>query len=333
MDLSTTYLGLRLPHPLMSGASPLADDLDTVRRLEDAGAAAIVMDSLFEEEVLNEQFREVQDVEAPEHTFPEALSYHPHRDEYWAIGPDYYPERVRKIKEAVSIPVIASLNGISTRAWVEYSAKCQQAGADALELNAYFLTTDSEVSGEEVENRIVEVVRTVRAAVTIPFAVKLSPFFSSIPHLVKRLGQAGADGVVLFNQFYQPDIDIDRLEVVSRLRLSEPSELLLRLRWLAILSGRVGVSLAVTGGVHSTADVVKAVMAGAHGVQMVSALLRHGPQHLNKLRQDLTSWMVEHEYQSMGQMRGSMSLLKCPDPAAFERTDYVRILKGGAKYV
>jgi dihydroorotate dehydrogenase (fumarate) len=333
MDLSTTYMGLKLPHPLMPGASPLVDDLDKVKRLEDAGAAAIVMDSLFEEEVLNEQFREVQDVEAPEETFPEALTYHPHRDEYWAIGPDYYPERVRRIKEAVSIPVIASLNGISTGAWAEYGAKCQQAGADGLELNAYFLTTDPDASGVEMENRVVEVVRTVRATVRIPIAVKLSPFFSSIPHLVKRLEQVGADGVVLFNRFYQPDIDIDQLELVSRLRLSDSSELLMRLRWLAILSGRVGVSLAVTGGVHTTVDVVKAIMAGAHAVQMVSALLKNGPQYLSQLRQELASWMDEREYESMDQMRGSMSLLKCPDPATLERANYLRILQGGTKHI
>ncbi len=333
MDLSTTYLGLTLPHPFMPGASPLADDLDTVRRLEDAGAAAIILHSLFEEQILSEHFREVQDVEAPEETFPEALTYHPHRDEYVATGSDKYLERVRKIKETVSVPVLASLNGISTSAWIEYATKCEQAGADALELNVYFLATDPEESGEAVEKRVVEVVQAVRGAVRIPIAVKLSPFFSSLPHLAKRLEAVEANGMVLFNRFYQPDINVENLEVVPKLRLSNSSELLLRLHWLAILSGRVGLSLGATGGVHTALDAVKVVMAGAHGVQMVSALLKNGPEHLRRVRNEMTSWMEQHEYESVDQMRGSMSLLKSPDPAAFERVNYVRILQGGTKYV
>jgi dihydroorotate dehydrogenase (fumarate) len=333
MDLSTTYLGLTLPHPLMPGASPLVDDLDTVRRLEDAGAAAIILHSLFEEQILSEHFREVQDVEAPEETFPEALTYHPHRDEYVGIGPDKYLEWVHKIKEIVGVPVLASLNGISTSAWVEYATKCEQAGADALELNVYFVATDPEESGEAVEKRVVEVVQAVRGAVKIPIAVKLSPFFSSLPHLAKRLEAVGANGMVLFNRFYQPDIDVEELEVVPKLRLSSSSELLLRLHWLAILSGRADLSLGATGGVHTALDAVKVVMAGAHGVQMVSALLKNGPEHLRKVRDEMTSWMEQHEYESVDQMRGSMSLLKSPDPAAFERVNYVRILQGGTKYV
>jgi dihydroorotate dehydrogenase (fumarate) len=333
MDLSTTYLGLKLPHPLMPGASPLTEDLDTVRRLEDSGAAAIVLHSLFEEQILSDHFREVQDVEAPEETFPEALTYHPHRDEYLATGPDQYLERIRKIKEAVSVPVIASLNGISTSAWIEYATKCKEAGADALELNVYFLSTDPEESGETVENRVVEVVRTVKGAVKIPIAVKLSPFFSSLPNLAKQLDESGADGIVLFNRFYQPDIDVEELEVVPKLRLSTSAELLLRLHWLAILSGRVGLSLGATGGVHSALDAVKVVMAGAHGVQMVSALLKNGPEQLRAVHDEMASWMEQHEYESVDQMRGSMSLLKSPDPAAFERVNYVRLLQGGTKEV
>ena len=331
MDLSTTYLGLKLPHPLMPGASPLSDDLDTVRRLEDAGAAAIVMHSLFEEQILSEHFREVQDVETPEETFPEALTYYPHRDEFVATGPDQYLERVRKIREAVSIPVIPSLNGISTGAWAEYASKCEQAGADGLELNVYFLATDPEERGETVENRVVEVVQTVRGAVKIPIAVKLSPYFSSLPNLAKRLKEARADGMVLFNRLYQPDIDVEELEVVPRLHLSESSELLPRLHWLAILSGRVGLSLAATGGIHTAIDSVKAIMAGAHGVQMVSTLLKNGPEHLRKVKDEMASWMEQHEYESVDQMRGSMNLLKSPDPAAFERLNYVRVLQGGAR--
>ncbi|NIQ37949.1 MAG: dihydroorotate dehydrogenase-like protein [Proteobacteria bacterium] len=333
MDLSTNYLGLTLPHPLMPGASPLAEDLDTVRRLEDAGAAAIILHSLFEEQILSEHFREIQDVEAPEETFPEALTYHPHRGEYVATGPDKYLERVRKTKETVSVPVLASLNGISTSAWIEYATKCEQAGADALELNVYFLATNPKESGEAVEKRVVDVVQAVRGAVKIPIAVKLSPFFSSLPHLAQQLEKAGADGMVLFNRFYQPDIDVEDLEVVPKLLLSNSSELLLRLHWLAILSGRVGFSLGATGGVHTALDVVKAVMAGAHGVQMVSTLLKNGPDHLRKILDGVTLWMDEHEYESIDQMRGNMSLLKSPDPAAFERVNYMRILQGGTKYV
>jgi dihydroorotate dehydrogenase (fumarate) len=333
MDLSTTYLGFNLPHPLMPGASPLVDDLDTVRRLEDAGAAAVVLNSLFEEQILSEQFREVQDVEVPEETFPEALTYHPHRDEYAAIGPDQYLERVRKIKETVRIPVIASLNGISSGAWVEYASRCEQAGADALELNVFFLATRPDESCEKVEDRLTEVVRAVKGATAIPLAVKLSPFFSALPHLVRRLAEARADGVVLFNRFYEPDINIEELEVVPKLRLSGSAELLLRLHWLAILSGRVDLSLAATGGVHTATDAIKAIMAGAHGVQMVSALIKNGPEHLRTVRDEITSWMEKHEYDSLDQMRGNMSLLKSPDPAAFERVNYMRILQGGVKYV
>jgi dihydroorotate dehydrogenase (fumarate) len=333
MDLSTKYLGLQLAHPLMPGASPLVKNLDTVRRLEDSGASAIVLHSLFEEQIRSEQFRMVQDIEAPEETFPEALTYHPHREEYGGLGPDQYLERVRKVKEAVGVPVIASLNGITTGTWVEYAAKCEQAGADALELNVYYLAADPEETGQAVEGRAREVVRAVKSSVGIPVAVKLSEFYSSIPNLVKQLEEEGADGVVLFNRFYQPDIDVEELEVSPKLRLSDPSELLLRLRWLAILSGHFKLSLAVTGGVHTGLDAVKAVMTGAHAVQMVSALLKNGPKHLATVRQEMVSWMEGHEYQSVEQMRGAMNLLKSPDPASFERANYMRVLEGGMKVV
>jgi dihydroorotate dehydrogenase (fumarate) len=333
MDLSTGYLGLTLAHPLMSGASPLVRNLDMARRLEDGGASAIVLYSLFEEQILSEQFRQVQDLEAPEETFPEALTYHPLREEYRRIGPDQYLERVRKVKEAVGIPVIASLNGISTGTWMEYASKCEQAGADALELNLYFLAADPEETGESVEGRMRQVVQVVKEAVTIPLAVKLSEFFSSIPNMVKQIEDEGADGVVIFNRFYQPDIDVEELEVSPKLKLSNSSELLLRLRWLAILSGRFGLSLGVTGGVHTSTDAIKAIMAGAHGVQMVSALLMNGPEYIGKIRDDLIAWMESHEYDSIEQMRGSMNLMKSPDPSAYERANYVRILEGGTKYV
>lgn len=333
MDLSTTYLGLRLAHPLMPGASPLADDLDTVRRLEEAGASAIVLRSLFEEQIINEQFREIQDVEAAEDTWYEAVTYYPRRDEYRLAGIDLYLEQVRRIREAVAVPVIASLNGATPGGWVEYARYLEEAGADALELNLYLLSADPEQSGALVEDRVVELLRSVRPHVSVPIAVKLSPFFSSLPNLIIRLAEAGAAGVVLFNRFYQPDIDIEELEVVPRLRLSDSSELLLRLRWLAILSGRVDVSLAATGGVHTAADAIKSVMCGAHAVQLVSALLRNGPEHLRLVLDEMSAWMEAHEYESIEQMRGSMSLLTSPDPAAFERGNYIRIIQGGVKYV
>jgi dihydroorotate dehydrogenase (fumarate) len=333
MDLSTTYLGLKLKNPLIPGASPLTDDLDTAKRLEDAGAAALVLPSLFEEQIENEQFREQQDVEAAEGSFAEALTYFPRRDQYRVIGPDRYLENLRKVKQAAGIPVVASLNGVSDGGWVDYARQCQDAGADALELNVYFLATDPAETGAAVEDRVVRATRAVKAAVRIPVAVKLSPFFSSLPHLAARLEGAGADGLVLFNRFYQPDIDPETLAVAPRLRLSDSSELLPRLRWLAILSGRVNLTLGATGGVHTAADAVKALMAGAHGVQMVSALLQKGPAYLGKVRDELAAWMEAHGYASLAQLRGCMSLAKCPDPAAFERANYIKVLQGGVKRV
>ncbi len=327
MELTTTYLGLKLSHPLMAGASPLADDLDKVKRLEDAGAAAIVMHSLFEEQIADELNRAMLDVETPEESFPEALTYYPKREDY-RFGPEEYLEQIGKIKKAVSIPVIGSLNGITAGGWMDYGRRIEEAGADALELNLYQVSADTEETGQAVEERLLAVVRSVKQAVGIPVAVKLSPFFSSLPNFAKGLDSAGVDGLVLFNRFYQPDIDVDDLEVVPRLKLSDPSELLLRLRWLAILSGRVKASLAVTGGVHSGEDAVKAVMAGAHGVQVVSALLKNGPAHLAGIREEMVGWMEAHEYESVAQMCGSMSLRTSPDPGAFERGNYMRILQG-----
>ncbi|MBI5443928.1 MAG: dihydroorotate dehydrogenase-like protein [Deltaproteobacteria bacterium] len=335
MKLATQYLGLDLAHPLMPGASPLVDTMDIVRRLEDAGAAAIVLHSLFEEELMNEQFREIQDVEAAEETYPEALTYQARRDEYQrrGIGSDQYLELIRSAKGAVSVPVIASLNGVTVGGWSDYASQCEEAGADALELNVYLLATEPEESGAVVENRIVDVVKAVRQTVSIPLAVKLSPFFSSIPNLAKRLDEAGTAGLVLFNRVYQPDIDIENLEAVSKLRLSDSSELLVRLRWLAILAGRVDLSLGVTGGVHTAADAIKAIMAGADVVQMVSALLKNGPEYLGTIKDEMVRWMEQHGYESVDEMRGSMSLLRTPDPSAYARGNYMRMLRGGVKYV
>lgn len=326
MDLSTTYLGLSLPHPLMSGASPLADDLDVVKRLEDAGAAAIVMRSLFEEQIESEYAGRARHMEAHGDSFAEALSFFPQPDEF-RFGPDHYLEQVRRIKQCVSIPLIASLNGTTASGWLEYGRLMQDAGADALEMNVYYVATDPEESAAEVERRVTDSARVVKQGLGIPVAVKLSPFYSSLSHLARELDQLGVDGLVLFNRFYQPQIDVEELEVVPELHLSDSSELLLRLRWLAVLAGRVGCSLAASGGVHAPLDAVRAVMAGADAVQMVSSLLLHGADHLRVVREGLEQWMEAHEYESIAQMRGSMSHSRCPDPAAFERGNYMRILQ------
>lgn len=326
MDLRTQYMGLDLPHPILPGASPLVDDLDMVRRLEDSGAPCIVMHSLFEEQIAQEELGSFYSTEMPSESFAEAVSYFPRPDEF-RLGPDQYLLQIIRIKEAVDVPIIASLNGVTEAKWLEYARLIQEAGADALELNLYFLATDPSESGAEVERRTLDVARSVRRAISIPLAVKLSPYYSSLSHLAARLDEIGVDGLVLFNRFYQPEIDPETLEVVPSLHLSEPGELLLRLRWTAILSGRVKASLAVTGGVQTSLDAVKAVMTGAHAVQTVSALLRGGPERLTLLRDGMRSWMEEHEYESIRQMRGSMSLERCPDPAAFERANYARILQ------
>jgi dihydroorotate dehydrogenase (fumarate) len=327
MDLSTTYLGFKLSNPLMPGASPLVDDLDNVKRLEDAGAAAIVMHSLFEEQITHEQLGHLHAVEMHEDSFAEALSYFPRAEEY-RLGPEKYLEQIRKIKAMVKVPVIASLNGTSPAGWLDYAKLIEQAGADALELNVYYLATQAWETSESVERRTLEAVRVVKGAVKIPVAVKLSPFYSALANLAKQLDEAGADALVLFNRFYQPDIDVEELEVVPSLQLSDSSELLLRLRWLAILSGHVKGSLACSGGVHSPLDAIKAVMAGAHAVQLVSALLKREPAYLQTVRTGMERWMEEHEYSSLSQMHASMSHQKSPNPQALERANYMRILQG-----
>ena len=326
MDLRTQYLGLDLPHPFMPGASPMVDDLDVVKRLEDAGAAAIVMHSLFEEQIVREQSRTVQDMESNVNAFAEATSFFPQASEF-RLGPHEYLEQIRRIKEAVALPVIASLNGVTASGWLEYARLIEQAGANALELNAYYIATNPEESAADVEQRTLDIVAAVRRHVKLPIAVKLSPFHSSLANFATKLEAAGAQAVVLFNRFYQPDIDIEALEVVPQLKLSDPSELLLRLRWLAILSGRSKLELACSGGVHSGQDALRSLAAGAHTVQMVSALLRHGPAHLAMVREGVELWLEQHEYESLAQLRGSMNLARCPDPAMFERGNYMRILQ------
>jgi dihydroorotate dehydrogenase (fumarate) len=326
MDLRTTYLGLELPNPFVVGASPLADDLDEAKRLEDAGAAAIVMRSLFEEQIVREQVAAFLHTEMHGESFAEAMTYFPNPSRF-VFGPEEYLDHLRRLKESLKIPVIASLNGASPGGWLDYPPLMEKMGADAVEVNLYPLALDPQVSGAAMEEALLEAVRQVRRAVRIPVAVKLSPFYSSFAHFARRLDVEGANGLVMFNRFYQPDIDVENLQVRERLQLSSSAELPLRLRWVAALAGKVRASLAVTGGVHDAVDVVKSVMAGADAVQLVSALLRHGPARLTGLRAELEQWMAKHEWTSLKEMRGNMSLQRCPDPAVYERANYMLILQ------
>jgi dihydroorotate dehydrogenase (fumarate) len=319
LDLSTTYLGFTLPHPLMPGASPLADDLDMVKRLEDAGAAAIVMRSLFEEQIVRE---DLEGQEIPE----EVLSNGPEREDF-ALAPDRYLDQVQRIKSAIGIPLIASINGTKRGAWLRYARQIEEAGANAIEVNFYHIPTDPRESGEQTERRLLDLVRHIKWSVSIPVAVKLSPFYSSLPYLTRELDALHADGVVFFNRFLQPDIDPEMLLAIPRLHPSAADELLLRVRWLAILHGRVEASLAISGGVKTGIDALKAVMAGAHAVQVVSALLEHGPQYLLHMRRELEHWLEEHDYESLRQAQGSVSLMRTADPNTFERGNYLKILQ------
>lgn len=327
MDLTTTYLGLRLANPIVPGASPLADELDTVRRLEDAGAAAIILRSLFEEQIALESMDEHDSVDSHGESFAEAASYFPSADSFM-LRSDQYLEHLRKIKAAVSVPVIGSLNGSTRGGWLDYARQIEQAGADALELNVYRLATDLHIKGSDLERETIDVVRELKHSVRIPLAVKLSSSYTSLANVAWELDRTGADGLVLFNRFYQPDIDPADLTVERTIHLSSSAELLPRLHWTAILSGRVQASLAVTGGVHTALDVIKATMAGAHATQMVSALLAHGAAYLKVVLSELRAWMIEHEWESLGDMRGNMNLAKVPDPAAYERANYMLMLQG-----
>lgn len=325
-DLSSHYLGFVLRTPLVASSSPLTGSLDGLRRLEDAGVAAVVLPSLFEEQLTGDSLAVHNALEAGAGVFAEALDYLPDLERY-EVGPDSYLERIAAAKSSLQIPVIASLNGTTLGGWVEHARLIEQAGADALELNLYQVAADPAHDAATVEARDIELVETVRAGIEIPLALKVSPFYTAFGHFARRAVLAGAQGLVLFNRFYQPDIDPESLEAVSRLHLSDSHELLLRLRWLAILSGHVRASLAATGGVHTAVDAVKAVMSGADAVQMVAALLIHGTAHLTAVRDGLSQWLEEHEYESLEQARGSMSLRRCPDPEAFERGNYMKILQ------
>lgn len=326
-DLSTTYLGLYLPSPVVAAPSPLTHDVDSIVRLADAGAGAIVLPSLFEEQVEHEEMEVHRLHQFGAECFPEAANYFPELDEY-NTGPGPYLKLVTEAKAASGVPVIASLNGTTRGGWVEHARAIEEAGADALELNIYFIPTDPHVPGKDVEDRYVDLVQAVRAEVEIPLAVKIGPFLSSPAHLARRLVEAGAEGLVLFNRFLQPDIDLDRMEVRPDLRLSSSEELRLALRWIAILRGVVPGSFAATGGVHSAEDALKALLVGADAVQMASALLRHGPHHVSAVLGGLSEWMAERGYESVEQLKGSMSQRACPNPEAFERANYMKTLLG-----
>lgn len=324
-DLTTTYLGLPLKNPLVASASPISKQLSLVRRLEDAGVAALVMYSLFEEQITHESYELDHYLNRGTESYAEALSYFPDLDTY-NLKSESYLEHLQHVKEAVHIPVIGSLNGISAGGWVEYARKIEQAGADALELNIYSLPTDPDLTGAELEEEYLRLVRDVRASVKIPLALKLSPFFTSIPNITRRFAEAGANGLVLFNRFYQPDLDLENLEVVPNLQLSTSYDIRLPLRWIAILYGRIPVDFALTSGIHSANDVLKAIMAGANVAMTTSALLEYGVEHASQIVDNVQRWMEEHEYESITQMRGSMSQRSVAEPTAFERANYMKAL-------
>ena len=323
MNLSTTYLGMALPNPLIVGACPLADDLDVARQLEDAGAAALVMRSLYEEDITGEQMSAFFSSETHSDSFAEAMSYSP--DPESPFGPDEYLEHLRRVKQAVSIPVMASLNGCTPGGWLSFARLMEQAGADAIELHLYHAVSDPETNAAGVERQLVQIVRDVKSGLRIPVTVKMAPLFTAFANFASQIDAAGADGLVLFTRFHKVDIDVVELEVVRKLELSTSSDLDLRLRGIALLSGRVKASLAITGGVHTGLDVIKGTMAGAHAMQMVSALMRNGPGHLRKVLRQVEEWMEENEWSSLAEMRGNMSFQKIPNPGAYEREAFRQI--------
>ncbi len=325
VDLTTTYMGMTLRTPLVCSASTLSQEIDNIKRMEDAGASAVVLYSLFEEQLRQDRYELHERLTQGTHSFPEAQTFFPEPREFH-LGPEGYLNHIRKAKESVDIPVIASLNGSSIGGWTEFARKMQQAGADALELNIYYIPTDVELSGERVEQTYIDILCAVKSEITIPVAVKLSPFFSNMAYMAKRLDRAGADALVLFNRFYQPDIDLEELEVKPNLILSTPQALRLPLTWIAILYGRVRAHLAATSGVHHGDDALKLLMVGANVTMMTSALLRNGIDHIRVVEKEMLDWMEKHEYESVKQMRGSMSQRNCADPSAFERAQYMRAI-------
>ncbi|ODG97298.1 dihydroorotate dehydrogenase [Nostoc sp. KVJ20] len=325
MDLTTTYMGMKLRSPLVPSASPLSEDIDNIQRMEDTGAAAVVMHSLFEEQLLLERYELHHHLTQGTESFSEALTYFPDLINF-RVGPEAYLEHIHKAKQKVSIPIIASLNGSSVGGWTNYAKQIQQAGADALELNIYYVPTDMELTSHEIEQTDIDILRAVKAVITIPVAVKLSPYFTNTANIAKRLDEAGADALVLFNRFYQPDINLNLLEVEPNVLLSTPQSMRLPLRWIAILYGRIRADLAATSGIHRGEDVLKMLMAGAKITMLCSVLLRHGINHIRVIEEEICEWMQKHEYESVQQMQGSMSQKHCPDPSAFERVQYMRSL-------
>ena len=325
MSLSTNYLGLVLKNPIVASSSPLSHTVDSIQRLEDAGASAVVMYSLFEEQITFDSFYVDHYLRNNTNSFAEALSYFPEMDAY-NVWPEEYLNLIRRAKERVDIPIIGSLNGVSIGGWTNYASLIEDAGADALELNIYYIPTSLEITGREVEDIYVDMLRQVKRSVTIPLAIKLNPFFSSVAHMSKRLVDHGANGLVFFNRFYQPDLDLENLEVSPRLVLSNSNELRLPLRWVAILYGRLIADFAITTGIHSSEDVLKGLMAGAKVTMMASELLQNGVRRIKEVLRDIETWMDEHEYESVAQMIGSMSQQHCAEPAAFERANYMKTL-------
>jgi dihydroorotate dehydrogenase (fumarate) len=325
MDLSTTYMGMKLKNPIVHSASPLTEDVDNIRSLEDAGASAIVMYSIFEEQITMESRELDHFLEVGKESSSEALSYFPDLGSYKS-GPEEYLEKIAEAKKSVGIPIIGSLNGVSTGGWIDYAKKIQEAGADALELNIYYIPTDPGLSGADVVKMYIEVVRDVKKSVSIPVSVKIGPFFSALANVTSRLAGAGADALVLFNRFYQPDIDLENLQVTPHLVLSTSQELRLPLRWVAILYGRIPVDFGISTGIHTHEDVLKGLMAGAKVTMVTSEILKKGPGRVSELVRDLTAWMEKHEYESVKQLLGSMSQKNCAEPAAFERANYMKTL-------
>lgn len=326
MDLTTTYMGLTLRSPLVPAASPLSEDIDNIKRMEDAGAAAVVMHSLFEEQLRLERYELHHHLTYGTESFPEALTYFPELSNF-RIDAETYLDHIQRAKQQVKIPIIASLNGASVGGWTSYAGQIEQAGADALELNVYYVPTDASLTGTQIEQTYLDILQAVKTTVTIPVAIKLSPYFTNMAHMAQRLDQAGANALVLFNRFYQPDINLDTLTVEPNVLLSTPQAMRLPLRWIAILYGHLNASLAATSGIHTGQDVLKMLMAGASVTMLCSVLLRHGIHHIQRIEQDMCNWMETHEYESVQQLQGSMSQRHCPNPTAFERAQYMRSLQ------
>lgn len=326
IDLSTKYLGLNLKNPLVASASPLSKKAETVKKLEDAGISAVVIYSLFEEQITHESRELDYFLTRGTESFAEALTYFPEMETY-NIGPEKYLDHINKLKNSVQIPIIGSLNGVSTGGWVDYAKKIEEAGADALELNIYYIPTEFETTADELEDAHIDLVKDVKKTVNIPVSVKLSPYFTALPNFARKLVKAGADGLVLFNRFYQPDLNIEDLVVEPNLVLSTSNELRLPLRWIAILYGSLDTSFALTSGVHTSQDILKGVMAGADVTMMASELLEKGPNRVRGLITEMQLWMEQHEYQSISQMKGSMSQKSVAQPAAFERANYMKTLQ------